>query len=66
LLKTIPAEQLIYVDETGIDQYVHREFAYSPRGEKVLDKISGKKCGVHRERKAYDCPFLRAADQKPH
>ena len=36
-------EQLIYVDETGIDQYLHREYAYSPRGEKVFDKISGKK-----------------------
>ena len=43
MLKTIPAEHLIYVDETGIDQYLHREFAYSPRGEKVFDKISGKK-----------------------
>ena len=43
MLKTIPAEHLVYVDETGIDQYLHREFAYSLRGEKVFDKISGKK-----------------------
>ena len=42
-MKTIPEEHLVYVDETGIDQYLHREFAYSPRGEKVYDKISGKK-----------------------
>jgi Transposase and inactivated derivatives len=31
------------VDETGIDQYLHREYGYSPRGEKVFGKISGKK-----------------------
>jgi hypothetical protein len=43
LLKTIPEEHLVYVDETGIDQYLHREFADSPRGEKALDKVSGKK-----------------------
>jgi Transposase and inactivated derivatives len=43
LLKTIPEEHLVYVDETGIDQYLHREFAYSPCGEKVYDKISGRK-----------------------
>ena len=34
---------IIYVDETGIDQYLHREYAYSLRGEKVFGKISGKK-----------------------
>lgn len=42
-LKTIPAERLIYVDETGIDQYLYREYAYSPRGQKVVAKISGRK-----------------------
>jgi len=31
------------VDECGIDQYLYREFAYSPRVQKVLSKISGKK-----------------------
>jgi len=42
-LKNIPADCLIYVDECGINQYLYREFAYSPRGQKVLSKISGKK-----------------------
>jgi transposase len=42
-LKTIPAESLVYVDECGIDRYLYREYAYSPRGEKVVSKISGKK-----------------------
>ena len=42
-LKTIPSESLVYVDECGIDQYLYREFAYSPRGQKVIAKIIGKK-----------------------
>ena len=42
-LKTIPPESLVYVDECGIYQYLYREFAYSPRGQKVIEKISGKK-----------------------
>ena len=33
----------MYVDECGIDQYLYREFAYSPRGQKVVAKVSGKK-----------------------
>lgn len=33
----------MYVDECGIDQYLYREYAYSPRGQKVIAKISGKK-----------------------
>jgi transposase len=33
----------VYVDECGIDRYLYREYAYSPRGEKVAAKISGRK-----------------------
>jgi transposase len=33
----------VYVDETGIQQYLFRDFAYAPRGEKVYGKISGRK-----------------------
>jgi transposase len=42
-LKTISPESLVYVDECGIDQYLYREFAYSHRGQKVIEKVSGKK-----------------------
>jgi len=42
-LKTVPLQSLVYVDECGIDQYLYREFAYSPRGQKVMAKISDKK-----------------------
>ena len=42
-LKAINPETLVYVDECGIDQYLYREYAYSPRGQKVIEKVSGKK-----------------------
>lgn len=42
-LKEIAPEKLVYVDECGIEQYIYREHAYSPRGEKVMARISGKK-----------------------
>jgi len=39
----IPAEKLHYVDETGLDEYLNREYGRAPRGEKVVEKRSGKK-----------------------
>jgi transposase len=42
-LKALPAQSLIYVDETGIEQWLYREYARAPRGEKVFTKISGRK-----------------------
>jgi len=42
-LKSLLSERLVYVDETGIDQYLYREYARAPRGQKVAAKISGRK-----------------------
>lgn len=39
----IPKERIAYVDETGIDSYLYREYGYAPRGETVSGKIPGKK-----------------------
>ena len=36
-------ERIAYVDETWIDLYLYREYGYLLRGQKVYDKISGKK-----------------------
>ena len=36
-------KSVVYIDECGIDQYLYREYAYSPRGQKVVAQISGKK-----------------------
>ena len=37
-LKDLP---VVYIDETGIDRYLYRPYAGTPRGEKVYEKISG-------------------------
>ena len=42
-IKTVSPESLVYVDECGVDQYLYREYAYAPRGQKVIAQISGKK-----------------------
>ena len=41
--ENIPEDEIVYVDETGIDTCLYREYGYAPRGEKVQVKISGKK-----------------------
>ena len=33
----------MYVDECGIDKYLYREYAWAPRGERVVAEISGRK-----------------------
>ena len=43
MLETIPSESLVYVDECGFDHFLYREYAYAPRGQKVVAKVSGKK-----------------------
>lgn len=42
-IKDTPKEDIIYIDETGIQEYIYREYARAPKGEKVHDKISGRK-----------------------
>ena len=39
-LKDLP---IVYIDETGIDRYLYRPYARVPRGEKVYEKISGRR-----------------------
>ena len=39
-LKDLP---IVYIDETGIDLYFYRPYARAPRGEKVYEKISGRR-----------------------
>lgn len=42
-IKDINPENIIYIDEMGIDTFIYREHAYSKRGVKVIGRISGKK-----------------------
>ena len=39
-LKDLP---IVYIDETGIDSYLYRPYARASRGEKVYEKISGRR-----------------------
>ena len=38
-----PPESLVYVDESGIDEYLYRERAWAKKGEKIIGEVSGKK-----------------------
>ena len=42
-IKDIPPEDIAYVDETGIDTCLYREYAYAPEGEAVYSQVPGKK-----------------------
>ena len=39
----INKENIVYIDETGINSYLYREYAYPERGKKVYGKIKGRK-----------------------
>lgn len=39
-LKGLPVRS---IDETGIDRYLYRPYVGAPRGEKVYEKISGRR-----------------------
>ena len=43
IVDKIPAEKVYYIDESGIDKYLYREYGYAIRGKPVVGKISGKK-----------------------
>jgi len=43
IIESYPQYKLYFVDECGIDEFLHREYAYSPRGEAVSTSVSGKK-----------------------
>lgn len=36
-------ERVFYIDESGIDKYLYREYGYSLKGTPIEGKISGKK-----------------------
>jgi len=42
-VESYPQYKLYYVDECGLDKYLHREYGYSPKGEPIIGKISGRK-----------------------
>jgi hypothetical protein len=37
------ATEVVYLDESGIDRFLHRQYARSPRGKQVICEIKGNK-----------------------
>lgn len=33
----------VYIDESGIDKFISREYGWSPRGQKITGEVSGKR-----------------------
>jgi hypothetical protein len=42
-LGNYPQYKLYFINECGLDKYLYREYAYSPKGTPVESKINGKK-----------------------
>ena len=36
-------DEIVYLDESGINKFLYREYARAPRGEQVLGEIKGRK-----------------------
>lgn len=43
IVEPLNPESLVYVDESGIDSFAARNYAWSQRGKPVLGEISGKR-----------------------
>ena len=41
--RIFPPDDLVYVDESGANEYYAREYGLAPRGEKVYGEVSGKR-----------------------
>jgi len=42
-LEKIPKRDRVYIDESGVNQYLQREYARAPRGVKIYGAMSGKR-----------------------
>ena len=42
-IKAIAVSDLVYVDESGIDSYLHRSYGWAQRGYRAYGEISGKR-----------------------
>lgn len=42
-IASYPKEALVYIDESGIDSYIHRSHGWARRGELVYGETSGKR-----------------------
>ncbi len=38
-----PIDKLVYIDESGIDKFISREYGWATKGQKVYGEVSGKR-----------------------
>lgn len=43
VIKDVAKDMLVYIDESGINTYLHRSHGYAKKGQKIYGKISGIK-----------------------
>lgn len=39
----MPKKRLVFVEESGFEEFLYREHARSPRGEKIMAEVSGRR-----------------------
>lgn len=44
-IKKFDPEQIVYLDESGIDEFLQRDYARAKRGKQVITDVCGKKYG---------------------
>jgi len=42
-LSDLSSDNIVYIDESGIDKFISREYGWGQRGHKVLGDVSGKR-----------------------
>jgi len=40
-LQQYPTENLVYIDESGSDKFISREYGWGTKGAKVMGEVSG-------------------------
>lgn len=43
MLETLDENDLVYIDESGCDEYYHRDHGRAPRGERIYGGVCGRK-----------------------
>jgi transposase len=44
-ISKIDPANLVWLDESGIEEFLHRDYARAPRGKQVISEVCGKKYG---------------------
>jgi hypothetical protein len=42
-INTIPDDQCVFIDESGIEQFIHPAYGWSKRGTEIYEAVSGRR-----------------------